>query len=59
MKLINWSRLRAWNVAVAKRWGMKRATVDVARKLAVIVHRIWDIGDEFDFGGPAAAANAV
>ena len=39
-----WSRLRAWGVAVAKRRGMKRATVAVARKLAVIMHRIWVTG---------------
>src|SRR3954453_11888868 len=31
----NWSRLRAWGISVAKRRGMKRATVAVARKLAV------------------------
>jgi hypothetical protein len=54
-----WSRLRAWSVAVAKRRGMKRATVAVARKLAVIMHRIWVSGDEFDFGGPAVAAKAA
>ena len=54
-----WSRLRAWGVAVAKRRGMKRATVAVARKLAVIMHRIWVTGDEFDFGGPAVAAKAA
>ena len=36
-----WSRLRAWGIAVAKRRGMKRATVAVARKLAVILHRMW------------------
>jgi hypothetical protein len=47
------SRLRAWGVSIAKRRGMKRATVAVARKLAVIMHRIWVSGDEFDFGGPA------
>ena len=41
-----WSRLRAWGVSVAKRRGMKRATVAVARKLAVIMHRIWVTGDE-------------
>jgi transposase len=35
-----WSRLRAWSMSVAKRRGMKRATVAVARKLAVIMHRI-------------------
>jgi len=30
-----WSRLRAWGISVAKRRGMKRAIVAVARKLAV------------------------
>ena len=54
-----WSRLRAWGVSVAKRGGMKRATVAVARKLAVIMHRIWVSGDKFDFGGPAVAAKAA
>jgi len=54
-----WSRLRAWGVSVAKRRGLKRATVAVARKLAVIMHRIWGTGDQFDFGGPAAAAKAA
>jgi hypothetical protein len=38
---------------------MKRATVAVARKLAVIMHRIWVAGGEFDFGGPAVAAKAA
>jgi transposase len=55
-----WSRLRAWGgVSVAKRRGLKRATVAVARKLAVIMHRVWVTGDEFDFGGPAVAAKAA
>jgi transposase len=52
------SRLRAWGVSVAKRRGMKRATVAVAHKHAVIMHRIWVTGDEFDFGGPVAAKAA-
>jgi hypothetical protein len=50
-----WSRVRAWGVAVAKHRGMKRATVAAARKLAVIMHRIWVTGDEFDFVGPGVA----
>jgi putative SOS response-associated peptidase YedK len=54
-----WSRLRTWGVSVAKRRGLKRATVAVARKLAVIVHCIWVTGDQFDFGGPAVAAKAA
>jgi transposase len=54
-----WSRLRAWGISVAKRRGMKRATVAVARNLAVIMHRIWVIGDVFEFGKPATAAKAA
>jgi transposase len=54
-----WSRLRAWGISVAKRRGMKRATVAVARKLAVIMHRIWVTGDVFEFGKPATAARAA
>jgi transposase len=54
-----WSRLRAWGISVAKRRGMKRAIVAVARKLAVIMHRIWVTGDVFEFGKPATAARAA
>jgi transposase len=54
-----WSRLRAWGISVAKRRGMKRATVAVARKLTVIMHRIWVTGDVFEFGKPATAAKAA
>jgi hypothetical protein len=32
---------------------------DVARKLTMIMHRIWITGGEFEFGNPAAAANAA
>jgi transposase len=44
------SRLRAWGVAVARRRGAKRARVAVARKLAVIMHRMWVSGSEFRTG---------
>jgi transposase len=54
-----WSRLRAWGISVAKRRGVKRATVAVARKLGVIMHRMWVTGGEFDFGcAPAANSGA-
>ena len=36
-----WSALRAWGMKIAKRRGMARARVAVARKLAVILHRMW------------------
>lgn len=37
----HWSVLKAWGMAVAKRRGLHRAIVAVARKLAIILHRIW------------------
>ena len=40
---------------VAKRRGMARARVAVARKLAVILHRMWADGSEFRWGKQAAA----
>ena len=42
------SKLRAWGVAVARRRGAKRARVAVARKLAVIMHRMWVSGSRFE-----------
>ncbi len=42
--------LRAWGMNVAKRRGMARARVAVARKLAVILHRMWSDGSEFRLG---------
>src|SRR4051812_43251421 len=51
-----WSSLRAWGMQVAKRRGMARARVAVARKLAVILHRIWTDGTEFRWGKEGAAS---
>jgi transposase len=49
-----WSALRAWGMNIAKRRGMARARVAVARKLAVILHRMWVDGSEFRWGKQAA-----
>jgi transposase len=46
-----WSPLRACGMHVAKRRGMARA-----RKLAVILHRIWADGSEFRWGKQAAVS---
>jgi transposase len=54
-----WSALRAWGMNVAKRRGMARARVAVARKLAVILHRMWADGSEFRWGKQAAASAAA
>jgi len=35
------SSLKTWGLAVARRRGMAKATVAVARRLAVILHRMW------------------
>lgn len=50
-----WSALRAWGMNIAKRRGMARARVAVARKLAVILHRMWVDGSEFLWSKQAAA----
>jgi transposase len=41
---------------IGKRRGMKRAIVALARRLAVIMHRIWIDGTEFRWTREAAAA---
>jgi transposase len=33
--------LKAWGVKIGKRSGTKRARVGIARKLSIIMHRIW------------------
>jgi transposase len=43
-------------MAVAKRRGIRRATVALARKLAIILHRMWVNGTDFRFGKEETAA---
>jgi len=42
-----WSWLKAWALNVAKRRGLKKAIVALARRLAVIMHPIWVDGSVF------------
>ena len=51
-----WSALKAWGMAVAKRRGLRRAVIAVARKLAIVMHRIWVDGTTFNWSRDAAAA---
>ena len=51
-----WSSLRAWGMNVARRRGLARARVAVARKLAVILHRMWRDGTEFRFSREPSSA---
>jgi transposase len=46
-RVTRFSALKQWGLAVAKRRGMKRAKVAVARKIAVILHRMWIDGTKF------------
>jgi transposase len=51
-----WSWLKAWAMKIARQRGMKKAIVALARRLAVIMHRIWIDGTEFRWTREAAAA---
>ena len=51
-----WSTLKAWGVRLMKRVGATKAKVAVARKLAVILHRIWIDGTNFRWTKGTAAA---
>jgi transposase len=53
-----WSWLKAWAMQIARRRGMKKAVVALARRLAVIMHRIWVDGTEFRWTREQAAAAA-
>jgi hypothetical protein len=50
-KLRNWSQKRR-----EKRNGLRKAKVAVARKLAVILHRMWIDGTEFNWSKKEIAA---
>jgi transposase len=50
------SALKRWAVDVARRRGLKRAKVALARKLAGVLHRMWADGTEFRWGKEMAAA---
>jgi transposase len=50
------SVLKRWALEVAKRRGLRRAKVALARKLAIVLHRLWTDGSAFRFGKEVAAA---
>ena len=47
-RVAKWSALKAWGIRLAKRTGLRKAKVAVARKLAVILHRMWIDGTNLD-----------
>jgi len=55
-RTIKWSWLKAWAMKIARHRGIKKAIVALARRLAVIMHRIWVDGTEFQWTREVAAA---
>ena len=49
-----WSALRAWGMKVAKRRGFSKARIAVARKLAIVLHRMWINEQDFRWSNQAA-----
>ena len=50
----NW--LKAWALCLTKLRGKKRATVALARRIGVVLHRMWRDGTEFCFTRKEAMA---
>jgi transposase len=47
--------VKAWGLGLVKRNGLRKAKVAVARKLPVILHRMWIDGTEFNWSKEIAA----
>ena len=50
-----WTSIKAWGVRIAQRSSLKMAKIAVARKLAVIMHRMWHDETPFRCGAVAPA----
>ena len=50
------SWLRTWAAKIARRRGAKRAMVALARRIAVILHRMWKNDTDFLFDNPVLHA---
>src|SRR5262245_25169311 len=58
-RVAKWSTLKAWGIRLAKRRGLRKAKVAVARKLAVILHRMWVDGTDFNWSSKEVAAQST
>jgi transposase len=56
VRAAKWSWLKAWAMKIARHRGMKKAIVALARRLAVIMHRIWVDGTDFRWTREVVAA---
>jgi len=55
-RVTRFSSLKRWALDVAKRRGLKRAKVALARKLATVLHRMWVDGTSFRWGKQGVVA---
>jgi hypothetical protein len=55
-RAVRFSSLKRWALDVAKRRGMKRAKVALARNLGVVLHRMWVDATEFRWSNAVPAA---
>jgi transposase len=53
-RTVRMSPLKSWAMGVARRRGTKKARVALARKLGVILHRMWIDGTSFRWSNDAA-----
>ena len=54
-RTVRFSGLKAWAMAVARRRGSRKAKVALARKLGVILHRMWVDGTTFRWSNEGSA----
>jgi transposase len=54
-----WNWLKHWGVEIARRRGQMRARIAVARRLAVIMHRMWIDGTTFRWANAVTAEMSV
>jgi transposase len=54
-----WSSLKSWAMRIAKRSCVKAAKVALARRLAVIMHRMWTDGTDFRWSNTTTAAKGA
>jgi transposase len=48
-RVARWSALRSWAMRVARRRGRSKALVALARKMGVVLHRMWADGTDFQW----------
>lgn len=54
-----WSKLKAWGLKLMRKKGLKKASMAVGRKLAVIMHRMLIDKKEFVYGEPPQSKKAA